>query len=292
MNFFKRKYYQLLLDFLKATNSSDEKFVKAQYYYKNEKKLNLEQPSEFAEKIQWLKLYHYTEEYQDYADKYAVRKIVEEKIGESYLNDFIAVFDKVEDINFNELPDQFVLKGTHGSGYNIIVPNKADLDINSTKKKLNKYLSKNYYKRCREKVYRTIKPQILAEKYLSSLDKGNIIDYKFYCFHGEPKYILVKTKVNNTFKKCIYDLNWNKLEPDSSTKNYLTETIEKPSNLDEMISVSSKLAKDFIFIRVDLYSIEEKIYFGELTFFPNGGIERLFIERLNKEFGNLIHLPN
>ncbi len=292
MNFFKRKYYQLLLDFLKAINSSDERFVKVQYYYKNERDLNLKNPLEFAEKIQWLKLYHYTEEYRDYADKYAVRDIVEKAIGSSYLNDFISVYDKVVDIDFESLPDQFVLKGTHGSGYNIIVPNKTDLDINSTKKKLNKYLSRNYYNRCREKVYRTIKPRILAEKYLSSLDKGNIIDYKFYCFHGKPKYILVKTKVNDTFKKCMYELSWNKLEPDSSTKNYLTETIEKPSNLDEMISVAKKLSKGFIFIRVDLYSIANKIYFGELTFFPNGGIERLFIERLNKEFGDLIHLPS
>ncbi len=292
MNFFKRKYYQLLLDFLKATNSSDEKFVKAQYYYKNNRNLDFRKPTEFSEKIQWLKLYHYTEEYRDYADKYAVRDIVEKAIGSSYLNDFIAVYDKVDDIDFEVLPDQFVLKGTHGSGYNIIVPNKAELDIDATKKKLYKYLSRNYYKRCREKVYRTIKPRILAEKYLSSLDTGNIIDYKFYCFHGEPKYILIKTKVNDRFKKCMYDLDWNKLEPDPSTKNYLTETIEKPSNLDEMISVARKLSKDFIFIRVDLYSIEEKIYFGELTFFPNGGIERLFIERLNKEFGDLIHLPS
>lgn len=292
MNFFKRKYYQALLAILKTINCSDEKFVKVQYFYKNNRKLNLKHPSEFAEKLQWLKLYYYTEAYQQYADKYAVRNYVKDTIGDQYLIDLIGVYDSVDVIDIDKLPSQFVLKGVHGSGYNVIVSNKAEINWNLAQIKLKKYLSRNYYDRCREKVYRTIPPRIIAEKYLSSFDSGNILDYKFQCFDGEPKYVLIKTLVGKTYKRAIYDLNWNKLEPDLTTKNYLVKDLEKPAKFDEMLEVARKLSKGFIYIRVDLYSIKDKIYFGELTFFPNGGAERFIIERLNKEFGDMITLPN
>jgi hypothetical protein len=202
------------------------------------------------------------------------------------------LYNDVNQIDINALPNAFVLKGTHGSGYNIIVPNKAELNWEVAKKKLRKYMSRNYSDRCKELVYKTIEPRIIAEKYLDSFETGNIIDYKFQCFHGEPKYVLVKTLVGKTYKKAFYDLNWNKLKPDASTKNYLKKDIVKPSNFEEMIDIARKLAKGFIYIRVDLYSIGEKIYFGELTFFPNGAVQRIIIERLNKEFGDLMTLPN
>ncbi|OUR92257.1 hypothetical protein A9Q87_07190 [Flavobacteriales bacterium 34_180_T64] len=291
MNFLKRKYYQLLLKYLKLTKSSDVQFVKAQYFYKTNQKLNLEQPIEFAEKIQWLKLYYYTERFQDYVDKYEVRAIVKEKIGAQYLNDIHTVYSAIEDIIFDELPQQFVLKGTHGSGYNVIVDDKSKLDWNSTRKEIKSFLSRNYYDKCRERIYRTIPPRMISEKYLNELDGGHIIDYKYYCFGGVPKYILIKAFEDGKMKNCFYDLEWNKIQPDSTTKEYLKRDIDKPSVLNEMTEVAKKLSDGFPFLRVDLYAIGAKVYFGELTFLPNGGWKRIVIERFNKEFGDLIVLP-
>lgn len=291
MHFFKRKYYQILLKYLKKKANEEERYVKAQYYLKNEKNLDLKNPTEFMEKIQWLKLNFYTEEYENYVDKYAVRTYVENLIGKAYLIDMIAIYNSVEDIKFDELPKQFVLKGTHGSGFNIIVKDKSQINISEVKKRLEKFMSKNYYERCREKIYRTIKPRILAETFLNELDGGDVIDYKFYCFHGKPKYVLVMSEEDGKRKKAFYNFNWEKVVPQNTTKSYLKSDIIRPNNFNKMIEIAEKLANDFIFVRVDLYSIGEKIYFGELTFFPNGGAVRLPVEKLNKTFGDLIVLP-
>jgi len=269
----------------------DVSHAKTIFRLKNNKKLNLENPQEFSEKIKWLKLFKYTEAYKNYVDKYEVRAYVKEKIGASYLNTVIGVYDNVDDINFDDLPNQFALKGTHGSGYNIIVEDKNKLDWSETKKELIKYMSSNYYYKYREKIYKDVKPRILAEHYLDQMDNDHIIDYKFYCIHGKPTYVLVKTLDNGEDKNCFYDLQWNKLEPDLNKHDFLSKDIPKPNNLNELIIIAEKLADGFIFIRVDLYSISDKIYFGELTFFPTAGNKRLRVERLNKELGDLIQLP-
>lgn len=291
MNFIKKKYYQLYLGLLNLIGASDVAISKAKYLYKNDKKLNLDSPVEFMEKIQWLKLNKYTQKYGFLVDKYAVRSYVEERIGANYLNEFIGIYDSVEVINFDILPSQFVLKGTHGSGYNIVVKDKKTLDIPKTKKILNKFLSENYYTENRELIYKDIQPRILIENYISEVDCDSLIDYKFYCFHGVPKYVLVKTCQNGKGKKCFYDLEWNKIRPNKIPGNFLDIEIERPANLDAMIEVATKLADDIIFVRVDLYSIKSKIIFGELTFFPTGGNKRISVEKFNKEFGDLIHLP-
>lgn len=291
MNFFKRKYYQLLTKYLKNKPNADIAFVKAQYYLKNEVHLNLEQPKEFMEKLQWLKLHLYNEDYKDYVDKYEVRNFVESVIGKQYLVDIIGVYEDVDGINFDELPNQFALKGTHGSGYNVIVNDKSSIDINEVKQTLKKYLKQNYYHKYKEPIYRTIKPRILAEHYLDQSDSENILDYKFFCIHGEPKYIWAKTFYDGKYRNCYYDLDWNKLENDNNTKSYIDKDLERPANLDELIEISKKLSKNFIFVRVDLYSISGKPYFGELTFFPWAALKRLTVERLNTELGDLIKLP-
>lgn len=291
MIFFKRKYNQLIVSLLRKYSKDDIKFSKAKYFCCNNKDLNIEKPIEFMEKIQWLKLNKYTEDYGFLVDKYAVRNYVESKLGASYLNEIIGIYDLVEEINFEMLPSQFVLKGTHGSGYNIIVKDKKSIDFIITKKKLKTFVSKNYYNKNRELIYKNIPPRILIEKYISEVDCESLIDYKFYCFHGVPKYVLVKKNINKKNKKCFYDLEWNKILPNKIPCDYLDTEIEKPSNLKEMIQVATKLANELIFIRVDLYSINNKIVFGELTFFPTGGNKRLSIEKFNKEFGDLIDLP-
>lgn len=292
MKFFKRKYLQLYVKFLSFINANDCKISSVKYYLKNNKKLQLDNPIEFMEKIQWLKHYKYTEKYSLFVDKYDVRNFVSSTIGDEYLNKVIGVYDCVDNIDFDALPNQFVLKGTHGSGYNIIITDKKIIDIKVIKRKLNGFLSSNYYYENRELIYKNIKPRIIIENYLSDHNSNDIIDYKFYCFNGVPKYVLVKKGHLGVEKKCFYDLEWNKIFPDSVTDGFLIENILKPENFTEMIEVASKLSQNFIFIRVDLYAINSKIIFGELTFFPTGGNKRLNIERFNKEFGDFLVLPS
>ena len=291
MNFFKRKYCKLNIAFLKLLGGNDEKISKLQYFQKNGVNPDLKNPREFMEKTQWLKLYYYTEKYGKYVDKYEVRRHVKEKVGEKYLNDIIGVFDSVSDIKFDNLPKQFVLKGTHGSGYNVIVKDKSKLDVNKTKKKLSQFLSDNYYYKFRELIYKDVKPRILIEKYISEIDSDSLIDYKFHCFHGEPKYVFVQRNTPSNLKKGFYDMSWNKVMPENHIPAFSDAEFVKPDNFDEMIQVATKLSEGFIFLRVDLYSIGNKIIFGELTFFSNAGNIRSSIERFNTEFGDLMKLP-
>ncbi|MFC7772724.1 ATP-grasp fold amidoligase family protein [Flavobacterium sp. GCM10027622] len=291
MNILKRKYCKLQISWLKSFGGSDEKISILQYYLKNNKKPDLRNPKEFMEKTLWLKLYYYTEDYGKFADKYDVRRYVEEKIGKEYLNDVYGIYTKVDDISFDDLPNQFVLKGTHGSGYNIIVKNKNELNLQETKIKLNQFLKDNYYYRFRELIYKNLTPRIIAEKYISEIDSDALVDYKFHCFHGEPKYVFVQKNKQENLRKSFYDLEWNKIEPEKYIAAFSEAHFEKPSNFDEMIRVAKKLSEGFIFMRVDLYSIGGKIIFGELTFFSNAGLIRSSIERFNTEFGELMQLP-
>ncbi|MCW4468346.1 glycosyltransferase [Flavobacterium sp. MFBS3-15] len=291
MNFFKRKFYRFYVDYLSAYSDNDIKYVKAQYYLKNERHLNLEEPEEFMEKIQWLKLFHYTGAYKDFADKYEVRKYVRDKVGDHILNDIYGIYEYPEEIDLTELPNSFVLKCTHASGTNIVVKDKRRLDWPKAAKRLKKWLAANYYKKSRERIYKDIHPRIIAEKYLSELADGSLIDYKFYCFHGKPEYVLVKVNEGGTDKKCYYSMDWQKVLPENPGAGFLMTDIPKPSNFDEMREVAVKLSEGFIFMRVDLYSVNGKTLFGEMTFFPTGGIKRLAVERLNKEMGDLIKLP-
>ena len=290
MNFLKRKFYRFYVDFLRGSKD-DAKYLKVQYYLKNERDLDIENPREFTEKIQWLKLFYYTEAYKDFADKYEVRKYVKDKVGDHVLNEIYGIYDYPEEIHPEELPNQFVLKCTHASGTNIVVKDKSSLNWEKAKKQLKKWLATNYYKKSRELIYKNIRPRVIAEKYLSELADGSLIDYKFYCFHGNPEYVLVKVNEGGTDKKCYYTMDWQKVMPENITRNFLLTDIPKPANFDEMRDVAMKLSDGFIFVRVDLYSIKGKTLFGEMTFFPTGGIKRLAIERLNKEMGDRIQLP-
>lgn len=290
-DFILRKYNQTRVILLDKYSNNDAKVTKAKYFCKNKRVLNLDNPQEFMEKIQWLKLYYYKEEYGQYVDKFDVRSFVETKIGKEYLNEIIGVYDTVEEIDFDNLPEKYAIKGTHGSGYNLIVKKASLSDNTDEKNKLKSFLKSNYYNKYREIIYKDVKPRLLIEKYISNCDQGNLIDYKFYCFHGQPKYVLVKKIENGKEKKCFYDLNWNKIISNDNDSNLLKSEIEKPVNFEEMLQVATVLSEKFIFIRVDLYSVENKILFGELTFFPTGGYKRFSTEYLNCEMGNLINLP-
>jgi hypothetical protein len=291
MNFFKRKYYRFLVNYLEKREADDVKYLKILYYLKNERELNLENPKEFTEKIQWLKLYKYTERYKEYADKYAVRQLVAQKAGDDILNELYGVYNSVEEIDIDALPQQFVLKCTHASGTNIIVKDKSKLNWPKAKAKLQQWMQLNQYYKNREKVYKDITPRIIAEKYLSEADEDLLIDYKFYCFNGVPHYVLVKLTENGDEKKCYYTMDWQKVHPEKEPRNFLKRDMPKPENFDEMVRIAKILSEGFIFIRVDLYSLQGKIYFGELTFFPTGGIKRIAVEWMNEKLGDLIQLP-
>lgn len=291
MHFFKRKFYKSYLSLLEFFGASDEKITEIQYFLKNNTKPDLSNPKEFMEKTLWLKLYYYTVNYGDFVDKFEVRKYVERKIGKHYLNDLFGVYDAVNEIDFEELPNQFAIKGTHGSGYNIIVKDKNELNIGTTKKRLNKFLSEKYYYKFREAIYKKVKPRLIIEKYISEADSDALIDYKFHCFHGKPEYVFVQKNKSEEISKCFYDMNWNKVLPEKFIPAFHNSDFKKPENFDEMISIAEKLSEGFIFLRVDLYSIGNRIIFGELTFFSNGGLIRSSIERFNREFGDLIKLP-
>lgn len=289
--FLKRKAIQIYIWFLKIVKANHLSISKASYFLKNNKQLNIENPVEFMEKIQWLKLFFYKEKYGKYVDKFEVREFVKEKVGDKYLNKIIGVFDKTEDINYDLFPDQFVLKCTHGSGFNIIVKDRKEFNPQKANRLLNKFLKEDYSKVNQEAIYRGVKPRILAEYYLSEFEEDTIIDYKFFCFNGEVKSVWVKTFDNGLYKNCYYNLDWEKMNEDNYRSNYLGKEIKRPENLEEMVFVASQLSKEFIFVRVDLYSIKDQVFFGEMTFFPMGGKQRLTVEKLNSEYGQMINLP-
>lgn len=292
MNFIKRKYYKILIKLLKIKEGNDEKITILQYLIKNNHRPDLKNPKELTEKLLWLKLNHYNENYGNYVDKNEVRNYVENKIGKDYLNELYGVYDSVSQINFDSLPNQFVLKATHGSGYNIIVEDKSNLNVKKTKKKLNHFLSQNYYDKFQEAIYKNVKPRIIIEKYISGNEANTVVEYKFYCYNGESKYIYAEKKELNKIQKCFYDLDWNKILPQKENFIFTKSNFIKPNNLDEMLLLASKLSKGFIFLRVDLYSVGNKIIFGELTFFSGAGLIKSSIERFNVEYAKLIELPN
>ncbi|VDN46166.1 conserved protein of unknown function [Petrocella atlantisensis] len=270
---------------------TDEQLVKKKFRKHLEREVILDAPVKYNDKLQWLKLYWRDSKATLCADKYEVRKIIENTIGAQYLNELIAVYDKVEDIDINQLPDSFVLKGTHGSGFNIICKDKKELDWPKAQKIMRHWLKRNYHWTKREWVYKDIKPRIVCEKYLEEMDVGELRDYKIFCFNGEPKVIEVDFDRFVAHKRNIYDLDWNLLEGEIKYPRDPHYIIEKPDKLKEMLDLSRILAQGFPHVRVDFYIVEDRLYFGELTFFHESGTGAFRPEAFEIEMGNWIELP-
>ncbi len=253
--------------------------------------LNLSDPKTFNEKIQWLKLYDSTPIKTRLADKYLVREWVKETVGEKYLVNLLGVWDSFDEIDFEQLPNQFVLKANHASGWNIIVHDKSTLNISEAKGKFDSWMSKNYaYNNGLELHYANIPHKIIAEEYIADLD-GDIFDYRFFCFNGKPTYLWVDIGSGTTnHKRNIYDLNWNLQNYKVNYPNIQPEPT-KPENLDKMVALAEKLCAPFAFVRVDFYNINGKIYFGEMTFTPQGGKGKWEDDQQNTHYGSLITLP-
>lgn len=260
-------------------------------------KLNLDNPKTFNEKLQWLKLYNRKPEYTTMVDKYAVKEYVAGIIGEEYIIPTLGVWDKFEEIDFDKLPNRFVLKTTHGGGNTgvVICKDKATFDIEAAKKKLNRSLRSDIYTNFREWPYKNVKRRIIAEVYMTEEKtpdnpNGDLLDYKFFCFNGEVKVMLIATERQTGVKFDYFDKDFNHLPFEQGGPNS-TKKLEKPQCTDEMWSIARKLAQGIPHVRVDLYYIDGKIYFGELTFFDSSGMAKFSPKEWDYTFGSWIKLP-
>lgn len=233
--------------------------------------VNFKNPKYFGEKIQWLKMYGNLEKYNDYVDKLLVRDYIKKTIGEDYLIPLLGAYDSADEIDFETLPLRFVIKLNTGSGYNIIVKNKEIINRNEICKKITKWLREDYSKMKKEPQYKNVVKKILVEKYMEDSNKL-LLDYKFFCFEGKAEFLKVDYDRYVDHRVNFYDKEWNLLNiREGNFQNY-TERQEEPKNFEKMVEIAEKLSKRFDFVRVDLYNLDGKIYFGELTFTPAAGI--------------------
>lgn len=251
----------------------DKAFIDKLYVDIFGKPIDYKNPRTFTEKMQIYKLYYRNQLMIKLTDKLQVRDYIADKVGKEHLVPLIGCYDKFDEIPIKDLPKKFVVKTNHGSGWNIICWDKNDFDWDNAEFKLNYWLGQNYYWIWREWNYKNISPKILVEELL--LDENNNIptDYKIYYFNGLPKIILVRINENSQYKAIYYDMEWQRL-PFQKGYSIYVKSFPKPKNYDEIIEVTKKLAQDFPFIRVDVYSFDNKIYVGELTFFPGAGFSK------------------
>lgn len=290
-----RKKIKLVLLYRFSHFYSDEIFLRKLYRLRMGKELNLDNPQTFCEKLQWLKLYNRKPEYTQMVDKYAVKEYVANIIGEEYIIPTLGIWDKVEDIDWDMLPNQFVLKTTHGGGSGgvIICKEKATLDINIAKKKLKRSFKQDIYTNLREWPYKNVKRRIIAEVLLTDDTYDDLPDYKFFCFNGKPKYCQVIRNRNTKETIDFYDMDWNHMPLvglNPIAENGSTQ-VARPLHLDNMIDICQNLSKGIPFSRIDLYIVNEKVFFGEITFFPASGMGRIRPEEWNYKLGGLIQLP-
>ena len=271
---------------------SDEEFISQKYHENVGGTLDLNDPKTFCEKLQWIKLNDRKEIYTKMADKYEAKRYIEEKVGAKYNIPLLGVYETWDDINFDDLPQQFVLKCNHDSGKVFICRDRGKFDFGKAKREISKSLGRNYYYNSREWPYKNIKPRIIAEKYMQNALQNQLIDYKFYCFNGEPQFLYVSIgwEDHRTVKLDYIDLNWN-IEPFYRRDVAHLESLPpKPKCFEKMITIARKLAQGTLFLRVDLYEIEEEVYVGELTFFPGGGFTPFYPQQYNEIIGDMIRL--
>jgi len=266
------------------------KALKKWFKKKTGEDLNLDAPRNFSEKIQWMKLYDSTQEKADLSDKYLVRDWVKERIGEKYLVPLYGAWDRADDIDFDALPDSFVLKTNHSSSWNIIVKDKSKLDVKQARRKLNRWMKMDYSFCCGLQIhYSLIKRKIIAEKYLEN--KDGLDDYKFLCFNGEPKYIWKDVgRFSGQHYRTFYDLDW-KMQDFRYQYPTLDQSDEPPVCLKEMTELARTLSQGFPHVRVDFYEVDGRVYFGEMTFTCCSGIDRFYPREMDDIMGSYFELP-
>ena len=290
----KNRFYNCIVEKI-LPDTARRGILEDRFYKKTGYFPNLDNPQTLNEKLTWLKLYYHDKSQTECADKITFKDYVSRVLGQEYVIPTIRTYERLDDINFDDLPNKFVIKSNCGWGGNqvIIVKDKKKVKIDKLKANINSWLIpwNNYFYQSFEWDYEDIKPKIIVEEYLEDIN-GDIPDYKFFCYNGEPKTILViedrfqKGKIKKTF----LDNNWNVL-PIRRPKSQVNKKIKKPENYDEMMKIARHLSKGFPFVRVDFYNLKNKIYIGELTFYPGGGVEPFASKKWDIELGRPLELP-
>lgn len=257
-------------------------YLKLVYRIKTGRRLNLKNPQLFSEKINWLKIHNVHPEYTDYVDKYKMKHIISEKFGEEYVFKCFGVWNSFEDIDFSELPKQFVLKCTHDSGSIKIVLDKDAIDYDEFKSFFNNRLKINSYNIGREYPYQNVPPRIIAEEYYETNDGNIITDYRFFCFSGHVKLFYVMSGRNKDEKETWFDRDCNRLDIIDKTTLKTDKTVQLPQEIKEMLQFAEEISSELQFARIDLYEDNGKFYFGEVTFFPYGGF--MLLEPIEWEY--------
>ena len=274
----------------------DRIFLKIRYRREMGKKLDLRHPKTMNEKLQWLKLYDRQPRYTSYVDKVQVKEYIGKTIGKEYVVKTLGVWQSFDEIDFDALPDKFVLKTNHSGGNHgvVICKNKATFDCEAAKCQLEESLKEDIFSWYREWPYKNVKPCIFAEEYLEDPAVGELCDYKFYCFDGyvDAVMICIDRQIGDP-KFYFFDKEWKLCRYNKRGKEAPADfTLPRPENLDKMFGIAANLSKNIPFVRVDLYNVSGKIYFGELTFYPASGFDRNRLPEMDLYFGNLIKLPN
>lgn len=269
----------------------DRLFLKVKFRVIAGYRLNLTNPQTFNEKLQWLKLNDFHAEYTEMVDKVAAKEFVKRKLGNSYVIPTIGVWNSLEDINWDALPDKFVLKNAGDSGGVVICHDKSQLDVSGLYKKLNSLSAYQFYRITREYPYKDVPRRYIAEEFLVDESGYELKDYKFFCFNGIPKYVQVDFDRFSGHKRNIYDIDWNFIDLQIEYPNSPSRQIDKPANFEEMVQVACILSKGVPHVRVDLYNVNGRIYFGELTFYHGSGMEHFIPKIWDYKFGKLIELP-
>ena len=305
LKYFTDSDYRFLIDANrgKYDEMSDKEYIERLYKSRVGHKLDLDNPKTFNEKLQWLKLYDRKPVYTTMVDKYAVKEYVAGTIGRQYIIPTLGVWSNAEDIDFGKLPDKFVIKTTHDSQGIIICKDKTILNIERAKKKLNSCLHSDYYKRHREWPYKDVPHRIIAEKYmedscpkdkLQTKENNGLTDYKIHCFNGIPRVILVCQNRFSVDKMTedFFSETWENLKVSRKEHPNSKLRIERPPQLEEMLSLAKRLSDKIPFVRVDFYIVDGRVYFGEMTFFPASGFHKFIPESFDLEMGEMLTLPN
>lgn len=282
-----------LLELLAYKFSSDKLYLKIWYYNRMGYWMDFNNPKTFNEKLQWLKLYNRKPEYTTMVDKYAVKKFVADIIGDEYIIPTLGVWDSFEDIDFDKLPNQFVLKCTHDSGGLVICKDKSKFNKVAAKEKIEASLKTDFYKLGREWPYKNVPRRIIAEKYMEDSNDPDLKDYKLMCFNGivQSTFVCSDRATGKGLHVTFMDRNWEKL-PFERHYPSSSDPITKPVCYEEMVVLAEKLSAGIPFVRVDFYEINKKVYFGELTFFPGCGTEEFTPTEWDFKLGQMINIDN
>ena len=270
---------------------NDESFIKWEFFWGMHKWPNLKDPQTYNEKLQWMKLNDHNPDYIRMVDKAQAKEWVKDKLGtDEYCIPTLAVFNTFEEIDFSKLPNQFVLKTTHDSGSVVVCRDKDKLDMAMAKRTLNHSLNHNYYLQHREWPYKHVPRKIIAEQYLEDIDGGSLKDYKFFCFDGEPKFMFIASDRGKDTRFDFYDMDFNHLPFEQGHPN-ADHDLQKPAEWDKMVDLARKLSKGMYHIRVDLYDINGRVYFGEMTLFHFSGNVPFEPEDWDYKIGQWLRIP-